>query len=130
VTLRSGRSGAPVVLVAEDHEDSREALRELLEAVGYEVHLARDGSEAVERARSVRPDLIVMDVMMPRVDGLEATRTLRASSEFGGVPIIALTAMEGGRERALEAGCDDFVPKPLDVGLFFRKVQRWLENGR
>lgn len=122
------KRGAASVLIAEDHEDSRDALCALLEAAGYRVHAARDGREAVDLARSVHPDVIVMDIMMPRMDGLEATRTLRAESTFGRTPIIALTALEGGRERALSAGCDDFVSKPLNVPAFFRTVEEWVRR--
>ncbi len=124
---------AATILIAEDHADSREALRVLLEASGYRVHVARDGREAIERAHAVHPDLILMDIMMPELDGLEATRTLRASEEFRQVPILALTALEGSREHALEAGCDDHMLKPLDVRTFLSKIERWLngeETGR
>lgn len=120
----------PSVLIAEDHEDSRDALRTLLDAFGYRVHVAANGREAVEQARAINPDLVLMDIMMPEVDGLQATRTLRADPGFRQVPIIALTAMEGARERVIEAGCDDFVGKPIDVRAFLEKVRVWLEAGR
>lgn len=116
--------------MAEDNRDSRDALSALLEAVGYIVHVAVDGREAVARATAVRPDLILMDIMMPVMDGLEATRSLRGRPEFDRTPVLALTAMEGARERAMEAGCDDFVTKPIDVTVFFSKVKTWLEKGR
>ena len=128
--VRAEQDGAPAVLIAEDHEDSRDALRTLLDAFGYRVHVATNGREAVERALAVQPDLVLMDIMMPEVDGFQATRTLRASPAFRQVPIIALTAMEGARERVLEAGCDDFVGKPIDVRTFLEKVRAWLESGR
>jgi CheY-like chemotaxis protein len=121
---------SPSILIAEDHSDSREALRALLEACGYSVEIASDGREAVARAVETRPDLILMDIMMPEVDGLEATRQLRARGEFRGVPILALTAMQGAREKALAAGCDDCVNKPLDLPRFLAKLQRWLEGER
>lgn len=120
-------SGPYSILVAEDHPDSRDALRTLLEACGYRVTVAADGEEAVERAIEGAPDLILMDLMMPGVDGLEATRRLRDRREFSETPIVALTAMEGGRERALGAGFDDFVSKPIDLQAFLRKLERWLE---
>ncbi len=125
-----GSRGAATILVAEDHADSRDALRTLLEAAGYEVALAHNGREAVERALALRPDLVVMDLMMPEMDGLEATRVLRASPGFERTPIIALTALEGGRERALDAGCDSFASKPLNVPSFFRMVEEWLRKRR
>jgi CheY-like chemotaxis protein len=120
-----GRNSASI-LIAEDHPDSREALRALLEACGYSVQIATDGREAVQRAVELHPDLILMDIMMPEVDGLEATRQLRAREDFGRVPILALTAMQGARDRALEAGCNDCVNKPLDLPRFLAKLKRWL----
>lgn len=117
------------VLIAEDHEDSRDALGTLLDAFGFRVLVATNGREAVETALAEQPDLVLMDMMMPEVDGFEATRTLRAAPEFRQVPIIALTAMEGARERVMEAGCDDFVSKPIDVRSFLEKVRGWLAAG-
>lgn len=125
-----GDTAGASILVAEDHPDSRDALTALLEAVGYRVYFATDGREAVARAREVRPDLVLMDIMMPVMDGLQATRTLRGDPEFDRVPILALTAMEGARERASDAGCDDFITKPIEVAVFFEKVRTWLERGR
>jgi two-component system cell cycle response regulator DivK len=118
------------ILLAEDHTDSRDALQALLEAHGYSVFVAMDGRQAIERAESSRPDLILMDVMMPIVDGLAATRHLRGERSFDGVPIVALTAMEGARERAAEAGCDDYITKPIDLPAFFQKVRWWVEHRR
>ncbi|HEX8359406.1 MAG TPA: response regulator [Longimicrobium sp.] len=118
------------VLIAEDHEDSRDALCTLLEAFGYQVHLAANGYEAVAEARARRPDLILMDMMMPGMDGLEATRTLRADPDFPRVPIVAVTAMEGARERVLAAGCDDWVSKPIDIRAFLARLPGWLDPAR
>src|SRR5215212_9653229 len=117
---------APVVLIAEDHEDSRDALSTLLDALGYRVLVAGNGAEAVEVARAARPDLILMDMMMPSVDGFQATRTLRADADFRQVPIIAITAMEGAREAVFEAGCSDVVVKPIDIRIFLARLQGWL----
>lgn len=125
-----GVRGSATILIAEDHEDSRDALRALLEAAGYRVALAQNGREAVDRALALHPDLVIMDIMMPVMDGLEATRELRAAPGFERVPIIALTALEGGRERALAAGCDHFVSKPLNVRSFFGTVEEWLRKRR
>lgn len=122
--------GSGRILVAEDHADSRDALHALLEAHGYEVLIATDGREAVALAESDTPDLILMDVMMPVMDGLAAARLLRGQRRFDRVPILALTAMEGGRARALEVGCDDYVTKPIDLPTFFPKLRRWLERVR
>lgn len=117
----------PLVLIAEDHEDSRDALRTLLDAFGYRVVEAANGREAVERALAERPDLIVMDMMMPQVDGFQATREIRADEAMRDVPIVALTAMEGARERVLQAGCNDMMAKPLDVRAFLDKVRAWTQ---
>ena len=115
------------ILVAEDHRDSLEAMRLMLEAAGFYVITAENGLQAVAKAQSEGPDIILMDMMMPSMDGFTATRTLRERSLR--IPIIAVTAMEGARSRALEAGANDFVPKPIDFRDLFRKVKRWLENG-
>ena len=115
----------PLVLIAEDHEDSRDALRTLLDAFGYRVVEAENGRQAVDLALAERPDLILMDMMMPQVDGFQATREIRAAVGMRGVPIVALTAMEGARERVLQAGCDDMVAKPLDVRAFLDRVRVW-----
>ena len=122
-------AGGASVLIAEDHEDSRDALCTLLEAFGYRVHLAANGFEAVAEARARRPDLILME-MMPGMDGLEATRTLRADPDFPRVPIVAVTAMEGAREHVLAAGCDDWVAKPIDIRAFLARLPGWLERAR
>ncbi|NNC32787.1 response regulator [Longimicrobium terrae] len=120
----------PVVLVAEDHEDSRDAMRTLLDAFGYRVVEAVNGRQAVELAVAEHPDLILMDMMMPLVDGLQATREIRAEPSLAGVPVIALTAMEGARDRVLAAGCDDLVTKPIDVRAFLGRVRGWIESRR
>jgi CheY-like chemotaxis protein len=120
----------PSVLIAEDHEDSLDALRTLLEAFGFRVYGARNGQEAVEQALAHAPDLVLMDMMMPQMDGLQATRLLRASPGFRQVPIIAVTALEGSREQVLAAGCDDMVLKPIDVRGFVDRVRAWMGAGR
>ena len=114
------------ILIAEDHFDSREALRALLEAFGYEVIEAMNGYQAVEAARSKRPGLILMDVMMPVMDGFEAIRQIRQVPETSTVPIIAVTAMDGARELALSAGADDYVKKPIDIRRLIGLVNGWL----
>ena len=119
---------APVVLIAEDHEDSRDALRTLLDAFGFRVVEAGNGREAVERALAERPDVILMDMMMPYVDGFQATREIRAVEDLRGVPILAITAMEGARQRVLDAGCDDLVPKPIDVRAFLEQIRAWVRR--
>lgn len=119
-----------MILVAEDHLDSRDALKALLEAVGYDVVEATDGQQAVARALERHPALILMDMMMPGMNGLEATRALRARDEMSDVPILALTALDGVRDRVLEAGCDDYITKPIDLSTFLGKLEEWLAAGR
>jgi CheY-like chemotaxis protein len=119
-----------MILIAEDHDDSRDALRTLLEAVDYRVCLAANGQEAVESAMAHHPDLILMDIMMPGVDGLEATRTLRSTPGFQDIPILALTALEGAKEQVLAAGCDEYIAKPINVRALLAKVRTWMETGR
>ena len=116
------------ILVAEDHRDSREAIVALLEAVGYLVSVAENGREAVERATAELPDLVLMDVMMPEIDGFDATRRLRADERTRYLPIIAVTAMEGAREGVLAAGADDCIPKPVDTRLLLGRIRAVLER--
>jgi CheY-like chemotaxis protein len=116
------------ILIAEDHLDSRDALRALLEAFGYAVLVATNGKEAVETALAEMPDLILMDIMMPVLDGFEATRMLRRHSETRSTPIIAVTAMEGAKELALHAGANDYVRKPIDIRSLLAKVSGLLER--
>lgn len=105
------------ILIVEDYEDSREMLRYLLESYGYLVIEATDGIDAVDKARQCLPDLILMDISLPVVDGLTATRAIREVSGAG-VPIIAVTAFGGDFKRAArDAGCDDLLDKPLDLKL-------------
>jgi len=117
------------ILVAEDHLDSRDALRALLEAFGYAVLVAGNGKEAIEAALRAAPDLILMDMMMPVMDGFEATRQLRLLRQTSATPIIAVTAMEGAQELALNAGADEYVRKPIDVRLLLSKVRELLQRG-
>jgi two-component system, cell cycle response regulator DivK len=114
------------ILLAEDHRDSREAMRALLEAHGYRVIEAANGREAVERALEERPDLVLMDIMMPEMDGFEATRVLRSQEQTRKLPIIAVTAMDGAQRLSQQAGVDDFVAKPIDTRGLMAKIRNWL----
>ena len=114
------------ILIAEDHFDSREALRALLEAFGFEVIEAMNGHQAVQAARENRPGLILMDVMMPVMDGFEAIRKIREAPETHNIPIIAVTAMDGARELAMHAGADDYMKKPIDIRRLIGVVNGWL----
>ena len=106
---------AQKVLVVEDYEDTRNFMKFLLESYGYKVFEATDGQEAVESVKRHFPDLVLMDMAMPQMDGLTATRIIRGDSETANLPIIALTAHgESYYKKAIEAGCDDLINKPLD----------------
>lgn len=134
---RAGGSGAGPdrdggqrrILVVDDNEDCRLALRSFLEASGYVVAEAADGEEAVERARETDPDLILLDIMMPGVDGLEAARRIRRAADVDGTLIVAISAMEGAEKASRAAGCDACVTKPLDMAEFSSRVGRWLDDG-
>ena len=116
------------ILLAEDHLDSREAMRALLEAHGYRVVEASNGREAVERALEERPDLVLMDIMMPEMDGFEATRVLRSQESTSGLPIIAVTAMDGAQRLSIQAGANDFVAKPIDTRGLLAQIRGWLQD--
>jgi CheY-like chemotaxis protein len=116
------------ILVAEDHLDSRDAMRAILEAFGYRVVEAVNGREAVDLALQDPPDLILMDIMMPELDGFEATRELRRHARTRSTPIIAVTAMEGAQALALQAGATDFVRKPVDIRGLVGRINCWLET--
>ena len=119
---------APRILVVDDNEDCRSALCSFLEAWDFDVYQAGGGQEAVERASEVRPDLILMDIMMPDIDGLEAARRIRSEADLGDVRIVAVSAMEGANTVCEKAGFDGCVAKPLDMGEFPRRVDRWLSG--
>ena len=116
------------VLVVEDYEDSREFMKFLLEYNGLEVEEAANGYEALEAVRKHVPDLILMDISMPVMDGLTATRKIRESVK-GKLPIIAITAQgHGFYKKAIEAGCDDLIDKPLDFNDLQPLLKRYLSN--
>jgi CheY-like chemotaxis protein len=115
------------VLVVEDVEFNRDLLVQLLEDE-YEVLTAADGAAGIDLAETEHPDLILMDLSLPVIDGWEATRRLKANKSVQNIPIVALTAhaMAGDAERALQCGCDDYLSKPLDEELLFQKLARFL----
>lgn len=120
--------GEGCIVVVDDNEDCRMALRALLEALGHEVHEAADGEEAVEVSRRVHPDVVLMDIMMPGVDGLEATRRIRQVGGLDDVWIVAVTAMEGARQASMAAGCDECILKPIDLGGLDELVDGWIDG--
>jgi CheY-like chemotaxis protein len=113
------------ILLIEDNEMNRDMLSRRLVKRGYEVVVAVDGQEGVEKARSEIPALVLMDMSLPVLDGWEATRALRADPATRSIPVIALTAhaMAGDRERALAAGCDDFDTKPIELERLLGKIE-------
>jgi two-component system cell cycle response regulator DivK len=120
------------ILYVEDNEDNVFMLRMRLEIAGdYDVVVAGDGAAGVALAASARPDLILMDLNLPVLDGWEATRRIKADPRSAAVPVIALTAhaMAGDREKAIEAGCDDFDTKPIDLERLIGKIERLLAGG-
>ena len=123
--LRETGRQMPKILLVEDNEMNRDMLSRRLTRKQYEVLEAVDGGEGVEMARSEAPDLILMDMSLPVMDGWEATRLLKASPETGSIPIIALTAhaMSGDREKAMEAGCDDYDIKPVELPRLLAKME-------
>ncbi len=118
------------ILLVEDNEMNRDMLSRRLERRGYEVAIAHDGAQGVFLAQSSRPDLILMDISLPVMDGWEATRHLKAAPLTSQIPIIALTAhaMAGDHEKSLVAGCDDYETKPIDVARLLAKMQMLLEK--
>jgi len=116
------------ILLVEDNELNRDMLSRRLSRRGYEVLVAVDGAQGIEMARSLTPDLILMDVGLPGIDGLEATRRLKAEPRTSAIPIVALTAnaMAGDQEEALAAGCDEYDTKPVDITRLVGKIQALL----
>jgi two-component system cell cycle response regulator DivK len=116
------------VLLVEDNEMNRDMLSRRLTRKGYEVVMAVDGQQAVEMAGSESPDLILMDMSLPIMDGWEASRQIKGEAKTGQIPIIALTAhaMQGDREKAMEAGCDDYDTKPVDLKRLLGKMETLL----
>ena len=121
-------SDAGPVLLVEDNEMNRDMLSRRLTRKGYEVVIAVNGQEGVEKAASERPDLILMDMSLPVLDGYDATRQLKAEDGTRGIPVIALTAhaMTGDREKCLSAGCDDYDTKPVNFKRLLEKIQKQL----
>jgi two-component system cell cycle response regulator DivK len=116
------------ILVVEDNPDNRVLITDVLTSLDYDVIVAVDGEEGVSKANSEKPDLILMDLSLPLVDGWTATRRIKAVPELQHIKIIALTAhaMVGDREKALEAGCDDYVSKPIDLRELAGKLAQYL----
>ena len=119
------------ILLVEDNDMNRDMLSRRLLRKGYEVVMALDGEQAVKMAAAEKPDLILMDMSLPVLDGWEATRRIKAAAATRGIPVIALTAhaMSGDREKALESGCDDYDTKPIDLPRLLEKMTAALGRG-
>jgi CheY-like chemotaxis protein len=120
----------PKILLVEDQEMNRDMLSRRLKKRGYEVAIAVDGAEGVDKARSESPDLILMDMSLPVMDGWEATRTLKGDEATRAIPVVALTAhaMSTDRDKALEAGCDAYETKPVDLPKLLGTMEKLLES--
>lgn len=121
----------PRLLYVEDNEMNRDMLSRRLQRRGFEVLIAADGEQGVAMAAAERPDLILMDMSLPVLDGWEATRRLKAAPDTARIPVIGLTAhaMATDRARCLEAGCDDYDTKPVELGRLLEKIERLLGAG-
>lgn len=117
------------ILLAEDNELNRDMLLRRLERRGYQVDIARDGEEAIEKVRSYCPDLLLLDISLPILDGCEVARRIREDPQLCALPILGLSAhaMQGDRERALAAGCDDYDTKPVEMERLLDKIQLLLQ---
>jgi two-component system, cell cycle response regulator DivK len=115
----------PKILLVEDNEMNRDMLSRRLQRRGYEIVMAVDGAQGVEMAKAEMPDLILMDMSLPVLDGWEATRQIKADGGTSAIPVIALTAhaMAGDREKAMEAGCDDYDTKPIELPRLLEKIE-------
>ena len=120
------------ILIVEDHDLNRDMLSRRLKRRGFQVVAAADGATGVEAAVRERPDLVLMDMSLPVVDGWQATRMIKANPETSGIPVMALTAhaLKEDRERALEAGCDEFETKPVDLDRLLTKIDVLLSKVR
>lgn len=120
----------PKILLVEDNEMNRDMLSRRLERKGYQIVMAVDGSQGISMAKAEMPDLILMDMSLPVIDGWEATRQLKADPQTSLIPVIALTAhaMAGDREKTLEAGCDDYDTKPIELPRLLEKIEALLHK--
>jgi two-component system cell cycle response regulator DivK len=120
----------PKILIVEDNELSRDMLSRRLRRKGFEVLVATDGQEGIAMAQRELPDLVLMDLSLPDLDGWEATRRLKKDAKTQHIPVIALTAhaMSGDREKAIDAGCDEYDTKPIDLRRLLSKMVRFVED--
>ena len=130
----SSKGQTPLILVADDNEINRQTYTDYLQARGFQVIVAANGQEAARKAAQMKPDLILMDIQMPGIDGLQATGFIRKhpDPEVATVPIIAFTAltMPGDRERCLAAGADDYLSKPVSLPVLIKAIETWLASSQ
>lgn len=119
------------ILIVEDNDLNLKLFRDLLSANGYETLETKDGLEAISMTRSLRPDLILMDIQLPEVSGLDITQRIKADDEISDIPIIAVTAfaMKDDEEKILSAGCQAYISKPISIDHFMTTVKSFLEDG-
>jgi two-component system, cell cycle response regulator DivK len=120
---------AKTVLIVEDNDLNMKLFHDLLEAHGYDTVGTRDGEEVLELARARRPDLILMDIQLPQVSGLEVTKWIKSDPELQQIPVIAVTAfaMRGDEERILRSGCEAYLSKPISIARFMETIRRFLQ---
>jgi two-component system cell cycle response regulator DivK len=120
----------PKILIVEDNEENQDSMSRRLQRRGFEVLMAGDGNAGVAMAQSEKPDLVLMDMNMPELDGWEATRQIKTAAETQDLPVIALTAhaMSGDRERAIAVGCADYHTKPVDFPKLLAQIEAILQN--
>jgi len=118
------------ILVVEDNMDTYELVHFILEKNGYETFLAMNGRDGVDAARKQKPDLVIMDMSMPEMDGWTATGLIKRDAQTSAIPLIALTAhaLPGDRQRAMDAGCNEYITKPMDLSALVKTVQYWVNK--
>jgi len=129
--MEDNEKGLPKkILIVDDNQDSRELVVKILKNRGYQLIEAIDGEDAFEKAIAERPDLILMDISIPKIDGYEVTRMLKSRNEFKYIPIVALTAhaMKGDREKAMESGCEGYISKPINIHELPEQIKSYLKN--
>ena len=126
--MNENQEQAKKILVVDDNNDSRELVLKILRTKGHRLYEAVDGEDALQKVAAEQPDLILMDISLPKIDGHEVTRRLKSDERFASIPIIALTAhaMKGDREKALAAGCEGYISKPINVREFYDRIKEFL----
>jgi two-component system cell cycle response regulator DivK len=124
------RAGEKTILIVEDNDLNMKLFHDLIQAHGYQILQTSSGIEALNLARRHKPDLILMDIHLPEVSGLEATKWIKEDDSIKAIPVIAVTAlaMKGDEDKIREGGCDGYIPKPISVEEFFKTVERFLQQ--